>query len=553
MDFWKDNFEEHILMRGEDYYYSGAVENLKKTSEGYEAQVEGSELYQVEIHLSGGTVMDMYCSCPYAEKGKNCKHMAAVLYQVENELAWNNCYEQTDIKSLIKGLTKEQLSEFLLNLAETDTKIKNQLLMKYSSSFNSSDVSRLKREVDAIVEKYMGWDAYIDYYHALDFSDELIGFIYDKMNLLIERNFNLQAFELINYIFLSLANVEIDDSDGGISQAMDTCCEAWKKILQNSNDVEKEQIHKWFQNRKANGQDLDYFQDYIDDFLMNEFHDEELLKERMAEIDDMLQKSEAKGQISEKVWDFSNGFRHPVIIRLDIMKQLGYPEDEILAYRKKYRKVPEVRKLEILEAIDKGKLDKAVLILLESKETDKKENNLVSWYSEKLIELYEKLDMQKEYKKELLFYIMSSYQESLEYVYKLKNRCTLDEWISCREKILQHMPVLTLRYELMKNEKMYDRLMQELVIREDIYNVDRYESLLKNKFPEKLVGLYRDYLKREVQTTHSRETYRQMMMYLKKIASYPEGMDTAQQLALQWKKLYHRRSAMMDELRKAGF
>lgn len=115
------------------------------------------------------------------------------------------------------------------------------------------------------------------------------------------------------------------------------------------------------------------------------------------------------------------------------------------------------------------------------------------------------------------------------------------------------MPVLTLRYELMKNEKMYDRLMQELVIREDIYNVDRYESLLKNKFPEKLVGLYRNYLKREVQTTHSRETYRQMMMYLKKIASYPEGMDTAQQLALQWKKLYHRRSAMMDELRKAGF
>ena len=553
MDFWKENFEEHILARGEDYYYSGAVENLKKTEEGYEAQVVGNEIYQVEIYLSGDTVMDMYCSCPYAAKGSNCKHMAAVLYEIENQVKRRKDHKKTDIKSLIDGLTKEQLSGFLLELAETDTRIQNQLLMRYSGSVSSVDVSRLKREVDAIIERFSDRGDYIDYDHALDFSYELTEFLYDNVSILADRKFNLQAFELSSYVFLQIADVEIDDSDGGISQVVDTCCELWKTILQNCNDAEKEQIHKWFFNRRSNGQELDYFQEYIDTFLINEFCDEELLKERIKQIDDILESLEVMEVVDKKIWDAGNGLRHPVIVRLDLMKKLGYSEDEIMAFRKKYRIVPEVRKLEILEYIESGRWDLAISNLLESKEMDKGNNNLVSWYSEKLIDLYEKHDMQERYKEELLFYVTSSYQGSLEYVYKLKNSCSLDEWIAYREKILQHMPVLALRYELMKEEKMYDRLMQELVKRGDIYAVDMYESILQSKYPEELVGVYRDYLIREAQNTHSRETYRQMMVYLRKISNYPQGVEIANQLALQWQQTYKRRSAMMDELRKAGF
>ena len=37
--------------------------------------------------LDGEDVIDMYCSCPYAADGRNCKHMAAVLFQFEEMLA----------------------------------------------------------------------------------------------------------------------------------------------------------------------------------------------------------------------------------------------------------------------------------------------------------------------------------------------------------------------------------------------------------------------------------------------------------------------------------
>ena len=78
---WKNWFEPHILERGYDYYCDDRVEVLKVTDDCIEARVNGTEDYRVEISLSFGEVEDMYCSCPYAEDDRNCKHMAAVLYQ----------------------------------------------------------------------------------------------------------------------------------------------------------------------------------------------------------------------------------------------------------------------------------------------------------------------------------------------------------------------------------------------------------------------------------------------------------------------------------------
>lgn len=78
---WKKLFARHILERGYDYYCEDAVENLEVLDDEIRADVIGTEDYEVEISLSNGEVTDMYCSCPYAASGNNCKHMAAVLYE----------------------------------------------------------------------------------------------------------------------------------------------------------------------------------------------------------------------------------------------------------------------------------------------------------------------------------------------------------------------------------------------------------------------------------------------------------------------------------------
>ena len=43
------------------------------------------------------------------------------------------------------------------------------------------------------------------------------------------------------------------------------------------------------------------------------------------------------------------------------------------------------------------------------------------------------------------------------------------------------------------------------------------------------------------------------MPYLKKITKCDGGKDVADDIAVTWRREYKRRTAMMDELRKAGF
>lgn len=64
-----DNFESNvpykILMRGLNYYESDCITELEETSLGeWEATVEGTESYEVEISMDGRNVESWYCTCP---------------------------------------------------------------------------------------------------------------------------------------------------------------------------------------------------------------------------------------------------------------------------------------------------------------------------------------------------------------------------------------------------------------------------------------------------------------------------------------------------------
>ena len=61
------------------------------------------------------------------------------------------------------------------------------------------------------------------------------------------------------------------------------------------------------------------------------------------------------------------------------------------------------------------------------------------------------------------------------------------------------------------------------------------------------------YVEVYAERTGDRKRCRESMQYLKKIHRYPGGKEKAAEIADNWKALYCRRSAMMAELKKAGF
>ena len=100
---------------------------------------------------------------------------------------------------------------------------------------------------------------------------------------------------------------------------------------------------------------------------------------------------------------------------------------------------------------------------------------------------------------------------------------------------------------------MYDRLLEEVINSGSAYTMDRYEKILKRTYPDRMRSAYefeQTYIKNK---KRGNQAMIKLMKYLKKIASYPQGAKAAGQLAQEWRTLYKRRRAMMDELMKAGF
>lgn len=562
MQEWKDLFRTHILERGKIYYYEGAVTQLEKTDDGYSAIVEGSEDYEVEIATDGQRVMDMFCSCPYAAEGNYCKHMAAVLYQIEGEdendvsraesVRERQVRAKKELEDIIEIIPEEELRALIGQLADSDNKIKNLILTSYAPKIDVKQINRLKQEVDDIIYRYGDRAGFIDYRNAWGFTREIGTFLGERTDILIERGCYSQAFEITNYVFQKIGNIDMDDSDGGTSVIADTCYEIWEQILKNSSEEEKEDMFQWFVEHQTGGYVIDYFEEYISNFLMNEFHDTEMLKKKLEELDKIIEQQKASAESKER-WGSYYGLENHILKRLEIMEELGCSEKEISEYRKENWQFSEVRKLEIQEQISKGNIAQAIAVLRESKEMDREYPGLVACYSEQLIALYGKQGDTGAYKKELKTYVFTCSQRNLDYIKKLKKVSSQSEWEKYRERILEGGNGYQIYYPLLEFEGMYERMLESIRKGKSVYFLDQYEKLLKKKFPEQVRDIYISYICSRAERTSDRKQYKELMYYLKKLKTYPDGKKKAKEIAAGWRSAYYRRSAMMDELQKAGF
>lgn len=559
MSNWKDLFQEHILARGEAYYFEGAVLELHKTEHGYHAVVEGTEDYEVDIEMEGERVCEMYCSCPYAENGNNCKHMAAVLFEIEEQneediLAEGTCPDdqEKEVEEIIERISEEELRSFVKGIAAQDSEIRNILMTRYAVKIDEKQMERLKQGVDQLVWEYGDRSGYIDYRNALDFCWALENYLEDKVDTLIERKCYGQAFALTNYVFQTIGNIDIDDSDGGTSQVANVCYDKWKKILENCSEEEKNEMFSWFMSHLSCDYVVDYMEDYMEDFLTHEFQNREMLEKMLKDLDERIEMQTSSTDCGS-TWSARYGYENNIIKRLELMERLGFSAEEIREYRRQHWRFSVVRELEIQENLNNGNLDEAIRILQESKILDKEYTGLIARYSEQLISIYETQPDKEVYKKELLYYIFECPQNNLVHIYKLKKVCTDKEWDGYREKILKSPKNYNILYPFMEKEGMYEPMLECLKKETFIYNLDRYEKVLKEKFPEQVRDIYISYLRHEAERASNRNRYRELMKYLKKIRRYPRGKEKASEIAKNWRAVYYRRTAMMDEMQKAGF
>jgi hypothetical protein len=155
---WEELFPPHILARGKSYYADGRVERLQRQGGSIQALVRGSEPYQVELALERGQIADWYCSCPYAEDGTPCKHLAAVFCALEHGAAEEPAgtvsgpAQSAPLSELVEQLTLPEAKALLLKLASEYEPVADQIRMRAERP-TSEQMKRWKNSIDQILHQ----------------------------------------------------------------------------------------------------------------------------------------------------------------------------------------------------------------------------------------------------------------------------------------------------------------------------------------------------------------------------------------------------------------
>lgn len=563
---WKKLFAIHILERGYDYYCDDAVENMEISDDIIRADVIGSEDYEVEISLSNGEVTDMYCSCPYALDGRNCKHMAAVLYEwsengaeekKDEENAINTDLFQpaytvkshkkklTAVEGLVSGANEEDVRSFLAAVLAEDEK----LLLRFYNIINKQvtreDINNYIRQVDIIADRYMGRNHFISYYEADGFISELEEIIDEDVRRMIDNGNYLSAFEVMNYIFVLIGDVDMDDSDGGTGMLADRIYQLWLELLVKVSSKEKRKMFDWFTSH-LDGSVIDYLEEYIEQIIMGEFEEKEYEQAKLDFIEDMIARSERK----DSDWSRDYGVGKWAVRYLEMLQEKKASDEQIEEVCKRYWKNSSVRRYYVDICMKKKEYDHVLQILDECILLDKQYRGLISEYSEKKKEIYLLQENKSAYIEQLWKLVLEHEAGDLELYRELKKQYTADEWLVKREEIFGKLPAYAHVEKLYKEEKLYDRLLVYVLNSPGLYALQEYEKVLKKEYPEQILNKYNDEVSKMAVHTSDRKNYTHLVSLLRKMQQIKGGSKLVEQIVAEWKIKYKNRPAMMDELRK---
>ena len=253
---WEEYFAQHILSRGWEYYREGAVTNLTEEDDGeFTATVQGTDDYCVEIDIEDGIPVCMECDCPYADGGYNCKHMAAVLYAIEErdttdrESLMNEEQDFQDglssVEQLIDRIPEAELKSVLIQLCYDNETAYRWLDLRYPAPVSGVYLRKLHGEMEQICTAFSDRSGFIDWKNAGDFELAVTGFLHDNTKKLLASGETMLAFQFVNDTLRRVSEQDIDD-DGQLNYIAYVGADCWEKITAAGSSTEKEEIFRWF-------------------------------------------------------------------------------------------------------------------------------------------------------------------------------------------------------------------------------------------------------------------------------------------------------------------
>lgn len=221
---WQENFTTKVLERGFEYYENGNILEIMKTTSGYKAKVEGSgyDEYDVRVEIEDDEIKDMNCTCIYGQEMGCCKHMAAVLYAIDEG---EDIEEEIDTEEIIKSLSKTKLQQMMLSVSDNE-----EIKYKLKLISGSDPYTILKHKLERIIRKYAGLTGEIETYDLYSFSEKILNFLEQDVYG-TEDEYWRSKIECICCVLDELNKLELDDSEEDVWIMYNTCYEMLGTIL----------------------------------------------------------------------------------------------------------------------------------------------------------------------------------------------------------------------------------------------------------------------------------------------------------------------------------
>ena len=237
MASWRELFKPWILERGREYFVCGQVVELQEDGPDVRAEVSGTEEYRVEIRRAGGRVVQMECDCPYAAGGENCKHMAAVLFALEDELG----NERTDWQDALEQLPAEKLRELLRSLAVGDHALQARIVRMVSGP--GTEPERWREELEQIMLDHSDYRGRLEYGQEYDCLADLAQYLEDSLPYLLIDGQVMEAVQLVFNVYdTAFGETLSNDDSGGHDLVSQACRNAFEQILSKADDRERRKI-----------------------------------------------------------------------------------------------------------------------------------------------------------------------------------------------------------------------------------------------------------------------------------------------------------------------
>ena len=446
---WKSLFPSRILSRGREYYLDGSIEKYEETQDCIQAEVVGTQLYKVKISLSDNEVSQMECECPYAQDGKACKHMAAVLYRHSEELKSpaesqrmhdSKTFDDKDLyffTGTTESYERKKAAVTKMVMKSDEETVRNYLVSVLMESDNyllrfktitdvcsQGDVQQYIERVQSVADYYMGRKGFIDYYAADEFILDLRAFLETDARIMVDQQLYSEAFQLANAILSTLDSVDMDDSAGGAGMLADDISKFWIELLSQVDDSGKREMFQWFM--------------------------------------EQLRKAEAS-----ECKAFCREHWQNTVAR---MYYIGLCEEEGV-----YE--------EALQALDESIAKDRSLSKLQIRDYEKQKKDI-----------YRVIKDEEHYREQLWKLVEDYSPVDIELYRELRGLYDGKSWSELREQIISSIRDFQSRNELLKEEKLYDRLLDSVLQSPGLYTLRQYDDVLGELHPVQLLEKYRQQL-----------------------------------------------------------